>query len=319
MRAIDHRDGALRVVELPDLDPGPGEVRIAVAATAVNRADLLQRAGRYDPPPGASPILGLECAGTVDRLGPGARDWSVGDRVCALLSGGGYASQVVVPEDQCLPAGDLPFTEAAALPEAVCTAHDALFTQGSLAPGERVLIHAGASGVGTIAIQLCREAGCPCVVTAGDDAKIARCVALGASAGWNRHRGPFTDFDALTDGVDVVLDPVGAGYVSQDLKVLRPRGRIVLIGLLGGRTEPVDLGRVLVKRLRLIGTVLRSRSPREKAEVVAAVRAGPWADALSRRIRPVIDAVLPLERAEAAHARVASNRTVGKVVLTVSD
>ena len=319
MQAITHEDGPLRLVELPDLEPGPGQIRIAVRATAVNRADLIQRAGHYAPPPGASPVLGLECAGVVDALGDGVLRWKIGDRVCALLAGGGYASQVVVDQHHVLDAGDLPFDEAAALPEAVCTAHDALMVQAGLQPGERVLLHAGASGVGTTAIQLCREHGSPCFVTAGSAEKIERCVQLGAEGGWNRHDGPFTDAPWLKDGVDVVLDPVGRGYLNPDLKVLNRRGRVVLIGLMGGRTEELDLGRVLVKRIRILGTVLRSRSSEEKAAVVRAVAEGPWKAVLQGRIRPCIDRRLPLSNAEEAHTAVAANATTGKVVLTFGD
>ncbi len=303
MRAVD---AALRLVEMPDLTPGPGEVRIAVAATAVNRADLIQQAGHYAPPAGASPILGLECAGRVDAVGEGVERWSIGDRVCALLSGGGYASQVVVPASQVLDAGSLPFEVAAALPEAICTAHDALMVQARLLPGERVLLHAGASGVGTTAIQLCREQGSPCFVTVGSAEKVRQCVDLGAQGGWNRHDGPFTDAPWLAQGVDVILDPVGRGYLASDLKVLN-------------RRDEIDLGRVLVKRLNLIGTVLRSRTLQEKTAVIRAVQQGPWPAVLAGRIHPIIDRQMPLSKAEDAHAAVASNATTGKVVLTIDD
>lgn len=319
MRAIAETDGRLALTDLPLPEPGSGEVRVAVRATAVNRADLVQRAGHYAPPPGESHVLGLECAGVIDALGPDLAGWSVGDRVCALLAGGGYASHVLVPAGQLLPMGSLSFDQAAALPEAICTAHDALFTQGDLAPGERVLLHAGASGVGTIAIQLCREAGSPCFVTVGGAEKIDRCVALGAEAGWNRHDGPWTAAPWLAEGVDLIVDPVGRGYLADDLRALRPRGRVVLLGLMGGRTEEIDLGRVLLKRLRIQGTVLRSRTRAEKAAVVRAVATDVWPLVQAGRVQPVVHAVLPLERAEQAHALVRSNTTIGKVVLTVGD
>lgn len=318
MQAIATVDGRLTLTEQPTPEPGPGEVRIRVHATAVNRADLIQRAGHYDPPPGASAVLGLECAGVIDAVGRGVSHWVVGERVCALLSGGGYATHVVVPAGQLLPMGDLDFPTAAALPEAVCTVHDALFVQAGLQPGERVLLHAGASGIGTTAIQLCVLHGCEVFTVVGSDAKVAATVALGAAAGHNRHTAPWTEAPWATD-LDVILDPVGKGTVADGLGALRSRGRLVVLGLLGGRRETIDLGRVLVKRLTLLGTVLRSRSTTEKAAVVDRVRLGPWADVLGGRVRPSIHSVLPLQQAEDAHQLVASNQTTGKVVLTIAD
>lgn len=311
--------GGLAVRELPDPVPGSGQVRIAVRATAVNRADLVQRTGRYPPPPGASPILGLECAGFVEAVGPGVTRWREGDRVAALLTGGGYATRVVAHEGHLLAAEALLFEQAGALPEAVCTVHDALFVQAGLRPGERVVLHAGGSGVGTTAIQLCRDHGSPCFAVVGSEEKAAACRALGAEAAWNRHTGPWTDAPWVAGGADVVLDPVGGLTFEQGIAVLRPRGRLVVLGLLGGRRATLDLGRLLVQRLSVVGTVLRTRSDAERAAVVSRVAGGPWTGVIEGRIRAPLHAVLPLERAEEAHALVASDRTFGKVALTVVD
>lgn len=319
MRGITEVGGVLRLVELPDPTPGPGQVRLAVRATAVNRADLVQRSGHYPPPPGASPLLGLEAAGFVESIGPGVTRWREGDRVCALLTGGGYASRVVVHEDHLLPAGDLPFEQAGALPEALCTVHDALIVQAGLRPGERVVLHAGGSGIGTTAIQLCREHGSPCLAVVGSDEKASRCVALGADAAWNRHHGPWTESPWVAGGVDVVLDPVGGTTFEQGVAALRSRGRLIVLGLLGGRRATLDLGRVLVQRLSIVGTVLRSRSDPERAEVVRRVADGPWDLVIRGAIRPALHAVLPLDRADEAHRLVAADRTFGKVALTVVD
>jgi putative PIG3 family NAD(P)H quinone oxidoreductase len=315
MRAICDIGGRLTLTELPTPQVGPGEVCIRVRATAVNRADLLQRAGHYPPPQGASDILGLECAGQITQVGSGV-PMSVGMPVCALLSGGGYATDVVVPYGQVLPLPEgIDFEGAAALPEALCTAHDALVTQADLTSGERVVLHAGASGIGTAAIQLCKALGAHCFVTTGSAEKVAKCVELGADGGANRHEEDWRDTAWVAHGVDVILDPVGAPYLDSDLRALRNNGRLVVIGLMGGRRAELDLGRLMVKRLRILGTVLRSRSAHEKANVVAAVRREVWPWVSEGRIRPIIHATMPLENAEEAHKLVASNATFGKVVL----
>jgi len=311
-------EGSLTLVEVPAPALQAGEVRIAVHATAVNRADLIQRAGHYRPPPGATDILGLECAGVVTELAPEVTDWQVGDRVCALLSGGGYASEVCVPAGQLLPIPDtLAFDEAAALPEVVCTVHDALFVQAAVQPGERVLIHAGGSGIGTMALQLMRELGALTAVTASAE-KLPRCLALGATTAIDRKAGDWWAHPSMKTGFDVVLDPVGAGYLPHDLAVLNTRGRVVLLGLMGGRRAEIDLGRVLVKRLQILGTVLRARSTAEKADVVERVRAEVWPWIATGRVKPITDVVLPLARAEEAHRRLAANQTTGKVVLSLN-
>ncbi|MEQ8857726.1 MAG: NAD(P)H-quinone oxidoreductase [Pseudomonadales bacterium] len=321
MKAIRVENDSLVWAEAPTPKPGPGEVRIAVRATAVNRADLVQRSGNYPPPPGASDILGLECAGEVVEVSDGVSRVRPGDLVCALLAGGGYAEQVVVPAGQVLkvPVG-LDATRAAAIPEVFATAYLNLYMEAALAKGERVLLHAGASGVGTAAIQMCREFHNPCLVTAGSQDKIQRCVALGADGGADRHAGDFEDtVRAWTDGggVDVILDPVGGAYLAQNLRCLNTGGRLVLIGLMGGAQADVNLGLLLVRRLRVIGSTLRARPVSEKAAVMDALRDRLWPLFESGAIEPVIESVLPIQEAEQAHALVAGNETVGKVVMTV--
>ncbi|MGE0625819.1 MAG: NAD(P)H-quinone oxidoreductase [Pseudomonadales bacterium] len=305
-------------VESPVL--GVGEVRIRVAATAVNRADLVQRRGGYPPPPGASPILGLECAGEVVEVGEGVSRCAPGDAVCALLAGGGYAEEVVVPAGQVLPVpSGLGMIEAAALPEVFATAFLNLFMEANLTRGETVLLHAGASGVGTAAIQLCGLFGNPCFVTAGNAEKIERCVALGADGGWNRHDGSFVDAVRgwSEGGVDVILDPVGAAYLGDNLSVLATDGRLVIIGLMGGAEAKVNLGVMMVKRQRIIGSTLRARSIGAKAAVMDRLRDEVWPHVARGAIRPIIETVVPIEEAERAHALIASDDTFGKVILQV--
>jgi len=322
MKGIAVEGNRLIWTDVPDPALAVGQVRIAVAATAVNRADLVQRSGGYPPPPGASPILGLECAGTVLEVGEGVTRVAPGDQVCALLAGGGYAEQVVVPAGQVLkmPRG-LDFAQAAALPEVFATAYLNLYMEAALAKGERVLLHAGASGVGTAAIQLCKAFHNPCFVTAGSPDKIERCVALGADGGADRFAGGF--HDAVMNwsagvGVDVILDPVGAAYLKDNLGSLALGGRLVLIGLMGGVQSEINLGLLMMKRLRIIGSTLRARPVAEKAAVMDALRERVWPLIESGAIKPIVDAVLPIEQAEAAHDLVAGNGTFGKVVMTVA-
>lgn len=318
MRAVEVVDGVARLGTAPDPVCGPGEVVIEVHAAGLNRADLMQLAGRYPPPPGASPTLGLECAGRVVEVGEGA-DWHVGDPVCALLSGGGYAEQVVVPAGHVLPVPrNLDTVAAAALPEVFTTAWLNLYGEAGLVRDECVVLHAGASGVGTAAIQLLRESGNPCFVTAGSAEKIQRCMELGADGGHDRHQGSFVEAVQAwaPDGVDVILDPVGQDYIADDLRVLGTRGRIVLIGLLSGRTANVDLGRMLVKRLRLMGSVLRARSIAEKDDIIAGMRQTVWPLFDEGRIQPLVDATFPVDQVAKAHELLRSNQTFGKVLLT---
>lgn len=321
MKAIEIRDDLLVWSDTPAPSLGDGEIRIEVKASAVNRADLLQRAGNYPPPPGASQVLGLECSGVVSEIAAGVSGFKIGDEVCALLAGGGYAEQVVVPAPQvvAVPTG-LSLTDAAALPEVFATAYLNLFSEAAMVRGERALLHAGASGVGTAAIQLCRAFGNPVYVTAGADDKIERCVALGASGGSNRHSGSFVDqVGEWTDGkgFDVILDPVGAGYFTDNLASLAVDGRLVLIGLMGGAGAEIPLGLVLAKRLRVIGSTLRARSIAAKATVMSALHERVWPLIESGQIAPVIDKVLPIAQADRAHELVDSNETFGKVLLVV--
>ncbi len=300
---------------------GPGQVRIENHATAINRADLAQRAGGYPPPPGASPILGLECAGVVAAVGEGVTRVVPGDEVCALLAGGGYAETVVVPAGQVLPRPvGLSFAEAASLPEVFATAYLNLFMEAKLARGERVVLHAGASGVGTAAVQMCRAFGNPTFVTVGSQEKVERCVALGAAAGFDRHDGSFAPaVAAWTDGqgVDVILDPVGGAYLADNLASLAVDGRLVVIGLLGGASAKLSLGRIMAKRMRVIGSTLRARSIAAKAAVMDALRARVWPLLESGAVKPVVERELPIEQADEGHELIASNRTFGKVVLTI--
>ena len=301
--------------------PGPGEVRIRVHATAVNRADLVQQAGAYPPPPGASQILGLEAAGTIDAIGPGVTTRRIGDRVAALLSGGGYAEYAVCPASHTLLVpSSTPLSTAGALVETLTTAFLNLKMEASLQPGERVLVHAGASGVGTFAIQLCKAWGNPVWVTVGSDAKGAICETLGADGFSNRHDGPWLpDVKAWSgsSGVDVILDPVGATYLDGNQRALARRGRLVLIGLMGGRSATVDLGRLLVHRQQILGSVLRSRSTEEKSSILTRVRREVWDWCFDGTLQPQIHQTMSLTDAASAHALVASNQTVGKVVLEV--
>ena len=302
--------------------PGPlksDQVRLRVAWAGVNRADLMQRAGRYPPPPGASEILGLEVSGIVVETGPGVERPRVGDRVCALLAGGGYAEEVVVDARQVLPLpGGLDLCQAAALPEVYATAWLNLFMEGALTTGERVLLHAGASGVGTAAIQLCRAFGHPCFVTVGSEEKLAACRALGAEAGWNRHDGSFVEAVKAWGGADMILDPVGASYLADNQRVLNADGRLVLIGLMGGSSAALDLGRMLMKRQRLIGSTLRARPPEGKGRILAALEAEVWPRLASGEIEALIDRTWPIAEAEAAHAHMQGDANIGKILLAVS-
>lgn len=319
MRAIDDVDGRLTwtVVDTPPRVEA-GQIRVRVAATAVNRADLIQRAGHYPPPPGSSPVLGLECAGVVEEVGPDVAWPRPGDEVCALLSGGGYAEYAVFPASHALPVPNgLSLLEAAALPEAFTTAWLNLRREGQLADGERVLIHAAASGVGTAALQLCLIWGNPTFATVGSAAKEQRCLSLGADATANRKEGPWLGKVRAWGNADVILDPIGGLYLQSNIHALNAGGRLVNIGLMGGREGTLPLGPVLMKRLTIRGSVLRSRSEQEKAEILAAMKEDIWPLLSQGSIRPIIHEVLDIERAQEAHDLLARNETVGKVVLRV--
>jgi putative PIG3 family NAD(P)H quinone oxidoreductase len=312
---------ALVWAEVPDPEPGEGEVLVEVAATAVNRADLLQRQGFYDPPPGASPYPGLECAGRIAAVGRGVAGWAVGDEVCALLAGGGYAEKVAVPAGQLLPVPKgLSLVEAAALPEVVNTVWSNVFMVAHLRPGETLLAHGGASGIGTMAIQLAKAVGAKVLVTAGSEEKRKRCRELGADVAVDYHEQDFVA--AVREatggaGADVVLDIIGAKYLDRNIDALAVNGRLVVIGLQGGTRAELDLNKLLRKRAAVAATSLRGRPGAEKAAIVAAVREHVWPLLESGRVRPVVDRVLPITEAPEAHRVVEAGEHVGKVVLSV--
>jgi putative PIG3 family NAD(P)H quinone oxidoreductase len=312
--------------EVPDPVCGPGEVVVDVAATAVNRADLLQRQGFYPPPKGASDILGLECSGVVSEVGEGVLGWSVGDEVCALLSGGGYAERVAVPAGQLLPRpAGVELATAAALPEVTCTVWSNVFLLAGLRRGEAFLVHGGSSGIGTMAIQLAARAGARVLTTAGTAAKLEFCRELGADVTINYRDEDFVERvkDATNGaGVDVVLDNMGATYLSRNLDALAVGGRLVIIGMQGGTKAELDLGRLMAKRASVHATTLRSRpatGPGGKAEIVAAVRHDVWPDVERGVVRPIVDRRLPMSRAAEAHRVVEASEHIGKVLLLPED
>ena len=304
--------------EVPDPEPGPGEVLIEVAASAVNRADLLQRAGHYPPPPGAPPYPGLECSGRVAAVGSGTTAWRPGDAVCALLAGGGYAQRVVVPASHCLPVPrGVSLVDAAALPEAACTVWSSVLDLGRLRPGETVLIHGGGSGIGTFAIQAAVAHGAR-VLTTARPAKHAALVELGADVVIDYATEDFVAAtQAATDGrgADVILDIMGASYVERNIEALATDGRLVVIGLQGGRRGELNLGALLTKRASIIAPLLRPRPANQKAAIVNGVREHLWPVVESGRIRIVVHARVPMPDASAAHALVESSEHLGKVLL----
>ena len=299
-------------------EPSSNEVLIKISATAINRADLVQRNGGYPPPPGASSILGLECAGEVVALGGKCQRFREGDKVCALLSGGGYAEYATVDEGSVLPVPQgLSYREAAGIPEVFATAWLNLFIEAGLRPGEKVVLHAGASGVGTAAIQMCRISGVDTFVTVGNESKLDYCLELGATAGFNRHNGSFVESVKVfaPNGVDVILDPVGASYLEDNLQILRLNGRLVLIGLMSGAKADINLASLMIKRVRLIGSTLRARPNREKAEVMRQLEERLWPAFSSGEVSVTIDSVLSIAQAEQGHTLIASDQTIGKVIL----
>ena len=305
--------------EVPDPVAGDGEVLVEVAAAAVNRADLLQRQGYYNPPPGSSEILGLECSGRIAALGPGVSGWGVGDRVCALLTGGGYAEKVAVPAGQLLPVPEsVDLAEAAGLPETVCTVWSNVFMAAGLQPGETLLVHGGASGIGTTAIQLAKSLGAKVLVTVGSKEKAERCVELGADAAIDYKNEDFVErVGELTEGrgADVILDIMGASYLARNVDALAANGRMVTIGMQGGSKAELDLGKLMRKRAAVLATTLRARPPAEKAAIVAAVREHVWPLVASGAFRVVVDRRVPLADAADAHRAVEASDHVGKVLL----
>jgi putative PIG3 family NAD(P)H quinone oxidoreductase len=318
---IDEPGGpeALVWAEVPDPVPGEGEVLVEVAASAVNRADILQRQGFYDPPPGTSPYPGLECSGRVAEIGPGVAGWSVGDEVCGLLGGGGYAEKVVVPAGQLLPVPrGVGLVRAAALPEVVCTVWSNVFMIAHLRPGETLLVHGGSSGIGTMAIQLAKAVGAKVAVTAGTPQKLDRCAELGADILVNYREQDFVEeVRKATDGAgaDVILDNMGAKYLDRNVRTLAVNGRLAIIGMQGGIKGELNIATLLSKRAAISATSLRARPLTEKTAIVAAVREHVWPLLDGGHVRPVVDREVPMRDAADAHRIVEESGHVGKVLL----
>ncbi|QTN19046.1 NAD(P)H-quinone oxidoreductase [Brevundimonas sp. AJA228-03] len=323
MRVIEIKGGsgpadALQIGERPEPQAGPGEIRIRVAAAGVNRPDLLQRIGAYPPPPGASDIMGLEVAGTVDQVGAGVSRRALGDRVCALLAGGGYAEYAVVDaRHTLLLPDDLDFVQAAALPETLFTVFTNVFEGGRLAAGETLLVHGATSGIGVMAIQMARAAGARVIATSRGATKAGAARDLGADVSLDATSGDLAKGIADAGGADVILDMVGADYAGLNLDALRPFGRWVVIATLTGGLSRIELGKVMMKQATLTGSTLRRRPADEKARLAAAIETHAWPWVASGRIRPPIDATFPLDQAGLAHLRLEAGEHVGKIVLTV--
>ncbi|MFE6361570.1 NAD(P)H-quinone oxidoreductase [Streptomyces sp. NPDC057806] len=318
---IDEPGGpeALVWAEVPDPAPGEGEVLVEVAASAVNRADILQRQGFYDPPPGTSPYPGLECSGRIAEIGPGVSGWTVGDEVCGLLGGGGYAEKVVVPAGQLLPVPrGVGLVRAAALPEVVCTVWSNVFMIAHLRPGETLLVHGGSSGIGTMAIQLAKAVGAKVAVTAGTREKLDRCAELGADILVNYREQDFVEeVRKATDGAgaDVILDNMGAKYLDRNVRALAVNGRLAIIGMQGGIKGELNIATLLGKRAAVTATSLRARPLTEKTSIVAAVREHVWPLVDGGHVRPVVDREVPMRDAADAHRIVEESGHVGKVLL----
>jgi putative PIG3 family NAD(P)H quinone oxidoreductase len=318
---ITEKDQPMVWQERDDPDFGPDDVLVDVYAASVNRADLLQRVGKYPPPPGAPDILGLDMAGRIARLGAHVTGWQIGDSVCALLPGGGYAEQVAVPAQMLMPVPNgWSYEQAASMPEVFLTAFLNIFMEAGFQPGELVLMHGGASGVGTAAIQLVKKAGGRIVITAGTTDKVLRCLELGADLAINYHEDDFVErITQYTSrqGVDIILDIVGAAYLERNLRVLGSQGRLVWIATLGGSRAEINIAAVMSRRQRLIGSLLRGRSLEEKTALKEQFMAHFWPALEDGSIQPVIDAIYPIEQANEAHQRMADNQNIGKIVLKV--
>ncbi|NYF98489.1 zinc-binding dehydrogenase [Janibacter cremeus] len=323
MRGISITEpGEADVLQATDVQaptPQSGQVVIDTVAAGVNRADVMQRKGFYPPPEGASPLPGLELSGTIREVGPDVDGWSVGDEVCALVDGGGYAEQVLAPAAQLFPVPQgVSVRDAAGLPEVACTVWSNVFMTANLQPGEVFLVHGGSSGIGTMAIQLAKAAGATVAVTAGTQEKLAFCRELGADIAINYREQDFVEeVRAATDGhgADVILDNIGAKYLPRNVDLLATNGRMVVIGLMGGRKGELDLGKMLSKRAAVIATSLRARPPREKATIVAAVREHVWPLIDDGAVRPIIQGTHPLDRAADAHRELEASGHIGKILL----
>jgi NADPH:quinone reductase len=320
MKAIESTVGEpLRLVELPTPEPGPGQVRIRVAGAGVNRPDLIQRAGLYPPPPGAPQTLGLEVSGWIDAVGAGVSAWTRGDEVIALLPGGGYAEHALAHEGSVMRAPQgVSLVEAAGLPETVMTVWNNAFDICALQPGETFLVHGGASGIGTSAIQMAAAFGATVYATAGTDEKCRLCEGLGARRAINYRT---EDYEAVLregGGADVILDMVGAPYFSKNLNILKDLGRVAYIAFLQGSKVEADIARIMMKRLTVTGSTLRIRTDAYKAKLARSVETHVWPWIADGRFRPVIDCILPLGEAEAGHARMQSGDHAGKIILKVA-
>jgi putative PIG3 family NAD(P)H quinone oxidoreductase len=325
MRAVIAPDAGgpeqLTIVDLPDPVPGPGEVVLDVAAAGLNRADLLQRQGFYPPPPGGSDVLGMECSGTVSAVGPDVTGWSVGDQACALLAAGGYASKVAVPAGQVMPIPDgIDLVTAAALPETACTVWSNVFMIAGLQPDETILVHGGAGGIGTMAIQLASQLGSRVLTTAGTPEKRALCASLGADVTIDYREQDFVEVARETTdgyGTDVILDNMGAKYLGRNVEALAVAGRLVIIGMQGGSRGELDIATLLRKRGAVIATSLRARPPEGKAAICTAVVENVWPLVAEGRVRPIVDRTIPLEEVRTAHELMESGGHTGKILLTL--
>ncbi len=324
MRAVlianEGPDATLTLGEVPSPELGKADLRIATKAFALNRGDLMQRVGMYPPPPGASTIMGLECAGEVSEVGAEVSGWAVGDRAMALLAGGGYAEEAVVDAGSAMRVPDgMSFTEAAAIPEVFLTVHLTVFQLAAFPDGGTLLVHGGGSGIGTAATQMVKAVGGRVITTAGSEEKCAQCRELGADLAVNYRDASFAEAVAEATGgvgVDVVLDHIGGSYLADNLASLKIGGRLVLIGLMGGAKAEISLAQVMLKRLQVIGSTLRARPLEEKAAIVADFEARFGAALASGKIRPIVDRVFPIEQIEMAHARMQASDHFGKLVLT---
>lgn len=307
--------------EVADVSAGPGEIVVKVAAAGVNRADVLQAAGKYPPPPGASETIGMEVSGVVAEVGDGVTEWSAGQEVCALLAGGGYAEYVAVPAGQVLPIpAGVDLVDAAGLPEVACTVWSNLVMTAHLGEGQLLLMHGGASGIGSHAIQIARALGARVAVTAGSTEKLDFCRELGADITINYHDEDFVARLQESGGADVIFDIMGAAYLDRNIDALASDGQLVIIGMQGGIKGELNIGKLLAKRARVIGTTLRGRptaGPNSKSEIVQAVTASVWPMVADGRVRPIIGARLPIQQAGEAHQRLVAGKVTGKIVLTV--
>jgi putative PIG3 family NAD(P)H quinone oxidoreductase len=322
MRAITAPDPggpeALTVTDLPDPEPGPGEVVIDIVASAVNRADTLQRQGFYPPPKGASDVLGLECSGRISAVGAGVDGWSVGDEVCALLASGGYAEKVAVAAGQVMPLPPgVDLKAAGAIPEVACTVWSTVFMAAGLQPGETLLVHGGAGGIGNFAIQVAKALGATVLTTAGSQEKVELCERLGADRAINYHDEDFVEVVKEAGGADVILDNMGAKYLGRNVDALATEGRLVIIGMQGGTKGELDISALLRKRGAVVATTLRARPTEEKSAICAAVAEHVWPLVAEGLVKPVVHGTMPLEQVAEAHALMESGSHTGKLLLTL--